>query len=97
MLLIAGIMIGYITSSLISLLNFFATAEGVHSYMVWEWKLWWVLWNSFRLFITDRGRLLVAVMLIKPLNALLLGPRYAENLGVNIRRVRNFLLWLPDC
>ena len=35
MLLIAGIMIGYITSSLISLLNFFATAEGVHSYMVW--------------------------------------------------------------
>ncbi|MGA3920220.1 hypothetical protein ACPB1Y_23885, partial [Escherichia coli] len=28
MLLIAGIMIGYVTSSLISLLNFFATAEG---------------------------------------------------------------------
>ena len=36
--------------------------------------------------------LLVAVMLIKPLNALLLGPCYAENLGVNIRRGRNFLL-----
>ena len=33
MLLIAGIMIGYITSSAISLLNFFATAEGVHSYI----------------------------------------------------------------
>ena len=26
------------------------------------------------------------------LNALLLGPRYAENLGVNIRRIRNLLL-----
>ena len=47
MLLIAGIMIGYITSSLISLLNFFATAEGVHSYMVWGMGF---LWNSFRLF-----------------------------------------------
>ena len=35
MLLITGIMIGYITSSAISLLNFFATAEGVHSYMIW--------------------------------------------------------------
>ena len=35
MLLIIGIMIGYITSSAISLLNFFATAEGVHSYMIW--------------------------------------------------------------
>ena len=34
MLLITGIMIGYITSSAISLLNFFATAEGVHSYMI---------------------------------------------------------------
>ena len=35
MLLIIGIMIGYITSSAISLLNFFATEEGVQSYMVW--------------------------------------------------------------
>ena len=72
MLLIAGIMIGYITSSLISLLNFFATAEGVHSYMVWEWEtLVGFFGTASDFFITDRGRLLVAVMLIKPLNALL--------------------------
>jgi len=31
-------------------------------------------------------------LLIKPLNALLLGERYAENLGVNVRRVRIVLL-----
>ena len=35
MLLIVGIMVGYITSSVISLLNYFATAEGVHSYTIW--------------------------------------------------------------
>ena len=35
MLLIVGIMIGYIANSAISLLNFFATDEGVKSYMVW--------------------------------------------------------------
>ena len=35
MLLIIGIMIGYIANSAISLLNFFATDEGVKSYMVW--------------------------------------------------------------
>ena len=35
MLLIVGIMIGYVASSAISLLNFFATEEGVQSYMVW--------------------------------------------------------------
>jgi iron complex transport system permease protein len=36
--------------------------------------------------------LLIAVSLIKPLNALLLGDMYAENLGVNIIRTRNLLL-----
>ena len=33
-----------------------------------------------------------ALLLIKPLNALMLGDRYAENLGVNILQVRNWLL-----
>jgi iron complex transport system permease protein len=36
--------------------------------------------------------LLQAVLLIKPLNALMLGDRYAENLGINILRTRNWLL-----
>lgn len=33
-----------------------------------------------------------SMLLVKPLNALLLGSRYAESLGVNLRRVRNVLL-----
>ena len=36
--------------------------------------------------------IIASLLLIKPLNALLLGDRYAENLGVNIQRVRNWLL-----
>ena len=36
--------------------------------------------------------LVLSLLLIKPLNALLLGERYAENLGVNVRRVRIVLL-----
>ena len=94
MLLIAGIMVGYIVSSAISLLNFFATAEGVHSYMIWGM-------GNFGGVSSDRlpwfsavvaGGLLWAVLLVKPLNALLLGERYAENLGVNVRWVRGQLL-----
>ena len=94
MLLIAGIMIGYITSSAISLLNFFATAEGVHSYMIWGLgNFGGVSLQQLPVFsaVTLLG-LFTAVLLIKPLNALLLGPRYADNLGVNIRRIRNLLL-----
>ena len=36
--------------------------------------------------------LFVALLLMKPLNALLLGERYAENLGVRVQRVRILLL-----
>lgn len=94
MLLITGIMIGYIASSAISLLNFFATAEGVQSYIIWGMgNFGGVSLQQMPAFasVTLLG-LAGALMLIKPLNALLLGEHYAENLGVNIRRVRNWLL-----
>ena len=94
MLLIAGIMIGYIASSVISLLNFFATAEGVQSYMIWGMgNFGGVSLQQMPAFasVTVLG-LIGSLLLIKPLNALLLGDRYAENLGINIRSVRNWLL-----
>ena len=94
MLLIIGIMIGYIANSAISLLNFFATDEGVKSYMVWGMgSFGGVSMRMMPLFtsVTILG-LIGALLLIKPLNALLLGDRYAENLGVNIIRTRNWLL-----
>ena len=94
MLLIVGIMIGYISNSAISLLNFFATDEGVKSYMVWGMgSFGGVSMANMPIFagVTLIG-LFGALLLIKPLNALLLGDRYAENLGVNILRVRNWLL-----
>ena len=94
MLLITGIMIGYITSSAISLLNFFATAEGVHSYMIWGMGNFnGVSLEQMPYFATfTLSGLMLSILLIKPLNALLLGNRYAENLGVNIKRTRNLLL-----
>ncbi len=94
MLLIAGIMIGYVVSSVISLLNFFSTVEGVHSFVIWGMGNFggvsMAQLPGFSI-VTLLG-LLVAILLIKPLNALLLGTRYAENLGINIRRIRNWLL-----
>ncbi len=94
MLLIIGIMMGYITSSAISLLNFFATAEGVFSYVMWgmgDFSGVSVAQLPFFCGLLLAG-LLLALLLIKPLNALLLGERYAENLGVNVKRIRILLL-----
>lgn len=93
-LLIIGIMIGYVTSSVISLLNFFSTAEGVHSYVIWGMgNFGGVSLRQLPFFasVCILG-LVMALLLIKPLNALLLGHQYAESLGINIRKVRNLLL-----
>lgn len=94
MLLIIGIMVGYIASSSISLLNFIATDEGVRSYMTWGMGSFAsVSLSQLPLFaLSTIVGLTGALLLIKPLNILLLGDRYAKSLGVNIRMVRNCLL-----
>lgn len=94
MLLVLGIMTGYLATSAISLLNFLATEEGVRSYMLWGMGGFGHVSLShlpaFSLLVVVG--LLCAVLLAKPLNALLLGERYASNLGVNVRLTRNLLL-----
>ena len=94
MLLIIGILVSYLASSAVSMLNFFATEEGVHSYVIWGLgNFSGVSVNQLPFFaISIITALAGSALLVKPLNALLLGTRYAENLGVNTRRVRNALL-----
>lgn len=96
MLLIIGIMIGYLSSAIVALLNFSATEEGVRSYMMWGLGTFGsVSLQQIPLFALPVLVGLVGVcLLIKPLNALLLGDRYAESLGVSTRRVRRRLLLL---
>lgn len=94
MLLIVGIMVGYLASSAISLLNFFATEQGVHSYVIWGLgNFSGVMRGQLPLFATAVAIGLVwAVLMVKPLDALLLGERYAQSMGVSVRSTRNCLL-----
>ena len=94
MLLIIGLMVGYLAASAITLLNFFATEEGVRSYVVWGMGNFGGVSLTHMpvfAFVIIAG-LCGAAMLIKPLDALLLGEQYAESLGVNTQRVRHWLL-----
>ena len=93
-LLIVGVMLSFIASSAVSLLNFFATAEGVRSYMLWGM-------GDFSTLGADRLPLVAVALLpawiglivaIKPLDALLLGSDYARSMGVDVGRTRWFLL-----
>lgn len=94
MLLIIGMMIGYLASSAIALLNFFATQEGVKSFTMWGMGNFGGVSLSQLPMFTGAvvAGLVGSVLLIKPLNALLLGETYARNLGVNVRTVRSWLL-----
>lgn len=96
MLLIIGILVSHLASSAISLLNFFSTQEGVHSFVIWGLgNFSGVTFERLPIFASlIIISLSLSLLLVKPLNALLLGARYAENLGVNIRSTRNKLLVL---
>ena len=94
LLIIIGMMIGYFCSSIITLLNSLATEEGVHSFVVWGMGDFTnVGLDGLPLFATLTVlTTLSTLLLVKPLNALLLGSRYAESMGINVKRVRNLLL-----
>lgn len=94
MLLIIGIMVSYLTSSIISLLKYWSTSEKVFSYVIWgmgDFSGVTIHQLIFFCSIITIG-LVIAFLLVKPLNALLLGDRYAANLGVNIKKNRFILL-----
>ena len=95
-LLVAGVMLSFIISSVISLLSFYATSEGVRSFVVWglgdfsgvsSSRLWIM---SILVIVPVWGVRLCATSM----NALLLGADYATNLSVNVKRVRTLLLIL---
>lgn len=92
--LIIGVMIGYLSSSLVSLLKFYSPEEDVHNYVIWGL-------GSFSRLAPARAVMfvtitvipsLLATLLSKSLNLLALGDRYAANLGLNIKRARFFII-----
>ena len=94
MLLIIGIMVGYLASSLISILNFRASADKVHQFVMWGMgDFAGVSIEKLPYFVGASALgLAVSLLLVKPLNALLLGESYASNLGVKVRSARLAIL-----
>lgn len=94
MLLVVGIMVGYIATSAVSLLSFFATTDSVASYVVWGFGDYSSVNSQTLPFFATTILLGLAgsLLLIKPLNALLLGERYSRNLGLNVSMARILVL-----
>ncbi|MBI5669585.1 MAG: iron ABC transporter permease [Chloroflexi bacterium] len=93
-LLILGLMFGYVTSAIVSLLIYFSIANRVQIYLSWTFgSFGGVTWGQMQVFapVIVIG-LAAALLLVKPLNALLLGETYARSLGLNVRRARVFII-----
>ena len=96
MLLVAGVMISYAIGAVVTLLSYFASADGLRQYVSWgmgdftsvstDALLWFAI-----LILIGLG---LSFLFIKPLNALLLGEQYAQNLGFRIHRLRWCILLL---
>lgn len=96
MLLVIGIMVGYLSSSVVTLLNYSATEQGIRSFMLWGMgSLDGVTPSLLPLYVTiTLAALGLSLLMVKPLNLLSLGDNYARNLGLNTRRARNYALLL---
>lgn len=89
-LLLLGVMIGYLTSAAVTVLLSGAAPELISNFVRWQFGSYHATsWANLRLLTPLlTGLLLLSWAQSKSLNALLLGDRYAQTLGVRLRRTR---------
>jgi len=93
-ILILGMMFGYITSSVVTVLMQFSVAETMQSYVYWSFGSFsTVTWSEIPILLSATFiGIVISCILIKPLNALLLGDKYAVSMGINYTRTRYVII-----
>lgn len=97
-LLLIGLMLSQICSAIQSALEYFSDPNNLKSF---------VIWGMGSLSSTNNADLLIYIpvaifclggmlLFVKPLNALLLGQNYAQNLGINFNRSRFYLILISS-
>ncbi|MBK8497891.1 MAG: iron ABC transporter permease [Flavobacteriales bacterium] len=94
-LLIVGLLVGYLCSAVIDILQARTSATALKGYVLWGMGSFGgvanerLLWLAMPVLIG----LVLAILSIKPLNALLLGDDLATSLGTPVRSARRRLMW----
>ena len=93
-ILIIGIMIAYVVSAIVGILQFYSLKENLQAFVIWGLGSFaGVSWTQHAFFIPVASfGLLLSMLMVKPMNALLLGENYAHNLGFNTKRISIFLI-----
>ena len=93
-LLVFGVMIGFIASAMVNLLQYASNAHSLKAYVLWTMGSFAAL-DGIQitvLFVLVALGLILAVWNIKDLNAMLPGEEYAAAVGLNIKRIRTRIL-----
>lgn len=93
-LLILGLVSEYVVSGLISVVLHFTTEVQGQAFDAWnDGRFSGVTWNELWVFaLLVAVGAAIALLLVKPLNAMLLGERYAGSVGTDVRRTRRLSL-----
>lgn len=93
-LLIVGVMFGYFTSSIVSILQNLSNPDTLKLFITWTFgSLSAVSWGQLSIFIPI---LLIgmigSILLIKQLNVFLLGTEYAQGVGISVKTIRLLII-----
>lgn len=93
-ILIVGLMFGSFTSAFISILTYFSSAEDLKRFSFWAMgSLGNLDYTSILLFsIVTLVGAIWSLLLVRSLDALLLGDNYASSMGVRVKFVRNQII-----
>lgn len=93
-ILIIGLMFSSFTGAIVGVLTYFSTAEQLQKYTFWAMgSLGNLPWENIMLLgIVVVVGLLLSAITLKPLDALLLGERYAKSMGINFKRTRFIII-----
>lgn len=93
-ILIVGLMFGSFTSAIVSVLSYFTTAEKLQKFTFWSMgSISNLSWNEILLLtVLIAIGIGISFLVIKPLNALLLGEKYAQSIGINYKKTRFIII-----
>lgn len=93
-ILIIGLMFSSFTGAIVGVLTFFSTSEQLQKFTFWSLgSLGNLPWEHIIILaVACIIGLLMSAVCIKPLDALLLGERYAKSMGINFKRTRFIII-----
>ena len=92
--LIVGLLLASAISAVVSLMQYFSNETALRTYVIWTMgNLGNISWQQLRaLAIASTAGMLMSFMMVKPLNAMLMGDTFSRTVGVRMKRTRVMLL-----